>query len=520
MGRFSGTDMMPFWARITAKLSVLALGQSLVLSSAVSAQSIKSEIISPTTHLTPNPAFVNTADLASSNAEEVIIDVQSVYFWSHFQRGYINGHRYVLFPDGSAKVYSDENAQVVLATMLCEVAVSCLIKTSGKNIEVPATGADRPDFPDESDGTGTAVYLANWVLAGSGSPLVPDPIESDPVILDVALLDDVPTTDLTTENRSVSPPEQPEDVALAPEIQTTEVDEVPEELVLPVSSKPNVDFGEEEECPEQGQFVPTSCAQPTTRIARPERINVNEVIATPTVDDTPVVASASPTPLSFAEQYKLRCSVTGSVSLNYENSNGDIQRPGKPRTSLGCSAHLSEQFSLVVSLVRYAFPEQQEDYDPDFTFALTYRINDTISLGYSNYSSRFNSPDGGFFDSLVDGNLRASFRLPKLVLPNGKNVACSASIGLPNPLDASGNISCGYSVSSKFRVGATAYIYLPDRQTEFQPDFSYTASYKVAEYWLLSYSNYANNRWSWNPSVNANPGIGGGSLAISYTLKF
>lgn len=547
--------MTPVSVKHLLKLSLLASCQSFASVSAGAAQQSAADTTDLFTTTTPESAFVNTADLASDTAEEIITDVPSVYFWSRFQRGEINGYRYVLFPDGSAKVYSRENPQTVVASMRCAWAVSCQItRANAPTLDVPAIGANRPDIPPvDANGTATAVYLAEWVLAGSGTPPPPPPIEiEDETIVDVALnLDNTapPVSDGSQsdtalgifDDSTANPVEQSEDgvdqtedVAPAPgeealvedDAQLTEEDQI---LVNALDTVPP----EDEVCPEQGQFMPTTCAQPTVIVARQEPATSPAPAAAASIPNAPVLQGgidAAPAPsiettsdepdLSFSERYKLRCSVTGSANLNYENSGDGPFSPGKPRASLGCSVAFTEKLSMRASLIGYVFPEQQEDYNPDFTYAFTYKVNDTINLGYANYSARFNGPDGGFFDSLIDGNLRASFRLPKLELPNEKVVACSASLKLPNPFEASGNLSCGYTVNSKIRIGATAYFYLPDVQSQYQPDYSYTASYKFAEDWLLSYSNYANNRWPWNPSGNPNPGIGGGSLAVSYSFNF
>lgn len=503
--------MTRFGARHRKGLGLLASGQSLFLASTLLAQPTQTGAIGPSTTSTPRPAFVNTADLASSTAVEVITDVQSVHFWSRFQRGEINGFPYVLFPDGLAKVYSNQEPQVLLITMTCTHGVSCSLNpTTGPNLEVPATGAEKPSFPDVADASAIAVYLAEWVLAGSGTPSVLEtsqdaqakqvsfePDRSDPIVI------------------GENPTKTVADLTLV----TGEAQENPlVQVVLETEDEGETepDLSVDEVCPEQAQFVPTSCAQPPVQLQRTATVEVREVDVAPDVSVAPINAPN----LSFSEQYKLRCSLTGTTSLSYAPSDGQIQRPGKPRASLGCSASFTDQLSMRVSLIRYVNPDQQEDFDPDFTYALTYRINDAVSLGYANYGGRFSGADGGLSKAIENGNLRASFRLPKIVLPNDKTIACSASVELPNPLDASGNVSCGYSINSKFRIAATSYFYMPDEQTEFQPDFSYTASYQLADNWLLSYSNYANNRWPWNQSGATNPGIGGGSLAVSYTFDF
>ena len=505
--------MTPFGAKHMTALSLLASGLSLLLASSVFAQPTQTDAIGQGAGSTPSPAFVNTADLASTNAVEVITDVQSVHFWSRFQRGEINGFPYVLFPDGLAKVYSNQDPQALLVTMTCTYGVSCSINAmTGLDLEVLATGAEKPSFPAVTDAPAIAVYLAEWVLAGSGTPPIlekPQDTQAEQVNSEPDRSDQIVTGENSTETVA--------DLTVV----TGEAQQTPLlQVVLVTEAEPDAELLVDEVCPEQAQFVPTSCAQPTVQLVRTAFLDVNEVDVVPDVNDAPVNLSNNTPDLSFSDQYKLRCSLTGTTSLSYAPSDGQIQRPGKPRASLGCSASLMDKLSMRVSLIRYLNPDEQEDFDPDFTYALTYRINDFASLGYANYGARFGGADGGLVNTFRGGNLRANFRLPKVVLANEKTIACSASVGIPNPLDASGNISCGFSVNSKFRIGGTSYFYLPGQQTEFQPDFSYTASYQLAEEWLLSYSNYANNRWPWNPSETPGPGFAGGSLSVSYAFNF
>ncbi|MGJ8624917.1 MAG: hypothetical protein ACSHW1_19410 [Yoonia sp.] len=239
----------------------------------------------------------------------------------------------------------------------------------------------------------------------------------------------------------------------------------------------------------------------------------------PTPQRAPDLATAAQEPppnLSFSDRTNLRCSFTTSTSLSYDRGNGS-NGLGKLRGNLGCSGNITDDLSLRFSLVEYADHSQQEDFDPDFTYAFNYRVSDTINIGYSNYGGRY---DDGLLDALADGNLRASFTLPKFTLPNGRSIACRSGLGLPNPIDSSVSLSCGYSVTDKLRIGATANLYFPGEQGEFDPDYSYTASYRISDDWQLSYNNYSNNRFPWNRGESPGPGLSGGSLSVTYSFDF
>ncbi len=500
------------------KLGALASLQSLALTSVLAAQPVSNFENETTATSTRRPAFVNTSDLASPNAEEMISDVQSAHSWSRFQRGEINGFRYVIFPDGEARIYGDQSRQVLRFKMDCTLAVSCVITGSdGQRIEVSATGADKPTRPAAENEVVVATYIAEWILAGSGAPRLEEdqkPVEmaqdrpQNSATEADAPEETTPSTlvETTTENATQSD---------LPDAQTAE-----QSAQIPNASSAERDTAafDQEICSELGQFIPTTCAQSPSPLTNTATIKAS--IRGESNDTSQSTNLAEPTLLSFSEQYNLRCSITSTVNVAYEDADAHMHRPGKPRISLGCGASLTEQLSLRVSVLAYANPDQQADSDPDFTYALTYRATDTINISYTNYSARFDSETDGVLGALGDGNLRASFRLPKVALPNDKTVTCSASVSMRDPLNESTNLSCGYSVTNRLRLGATAYFYLPDRQAEFQPDFSYTAAYRINEHWLLSYSNYSNNRWHWKTSGNASSGLEDGSVALSYSFKF
>jgi hypothetical protein len=170
--------------------------------------------------------------------------------------------------------------------------------------------------------------------------------------------------------------------------------------------------------------------------------------------------------------------------------------------------------------VSYLDPGSRSASDPDFTYAFSYRVNDKINLGYSNYGAQFGGDNGNFIDGLINGTLRASYKLPTLRLPNDTSLPCSASVALPNITSKSFNLSCGYALTKKIRIGATAYLYAPDVQDTYNPDYSYTASYKISDKMLLSYSNYSNNRWPWNKGDDPGPGLFGGNLSLTYKFSF
>lgn len=469
----------------------------------------------------PGPSYVNTGDLAIPSAQEIVVDVPNAIHWSRYQRGVINDWRYLMFPDGSAKIMrdgDDETLNPPLAALVvtCKAGVSCdIVRADGSHFIVPAIGAPRPNLPENVDGEALARYLAEWMLAGTGTPIVaPDPAPSPPKSLPASLaLPEEGGAELVQATDTADSGSNTEDDLVA-QAQT--------DLSTVAAPSPTDEIAQPEPvCSEQEPFLPTACAQPTTPIARPARQLRNALLARPkpSVIALPLPAEA-PAPESLFDRIDLACSITGSTSLGVAKKGGAGRSTGKPRASLGCSAKLTEKLSLRVSVLKYANAKDRASDDPDFTYAFSYRYSEKITFSYSNYSATFGGAQGDFLKSLTSGNFRGSYKLPSIPLPNQQRSACSASIGLPNPMDTSVNLSCGYAITEKFRIGGTANLYFANAQDSYDPDYSYTASYRPSKDWLISYSNYSNNRWPWNRGPNPGPGFEGGSISVTYSLKF
>jgi hypothetical protein len=489
------------------------------------AQSSQDEQQTPANlQLTPKSSFVNTADAALPGAEEVIVDVPSVFHWARFQRGEINGWRYTLYPDGSATVISAENLLANPIKLQCQSGVACQIaRPDGTRLSVPAVGAPRPNAPQSPDGNAVAQYLAEWVLAGTGfSPVVVSPPDPQLPAIKIAVAEPVQRSTLTQGSVSA-------EAAISPE----PLEDATEELA--VAPEPE---GPAPLCAEPDPIMPSLCLDPPTGTSPPidTRAASTPITRVPSIGDD----GANPMPSNTASlkpqaaapargksapntalgRLGLDCSITGSTSLGFVSEGSSAGSIGKPRLSLGCNSKLTEKLSLRFALLKYINAGEQTVDDPDFTYAFTYRYSDKLTFNYSNYSAQFGGANGGLWNALNDGTLRASYKLPSITLPNQKQAACSTSARLPNPFNNSLNISCGYAVTDKLRVGGTLNLYRPNAQGDYDPDYTYTASYRVSDDLLISYSNYSNNRWAWNRGKNPGPGLTGGSLSVTYGLKF
>lgn len=479
----------------------------------------------------PQEAFVNTAELAEPNAQEVLLDLPSALHWSRHQRGTLGPWIYVLYPDGTAKILDGTDRPLVMASLSCVAGKACdIAKADGSGFVVPVGTGDRPAGRDGDDLDSVATYLAKWILAGTAPPPPPPPppvVEPKP---QAPIVDPVPVSAAADADATLTDAEAETDAD--GDLSDADAEAALAEEQLAAEAEQSASFEDEPVCPEEDSFLPGSCAQPTEPLRprttqpifsppAPRAESPQEQPASPQADRAPAPAEepASNVADRFIDRYNINCSITGSTSLAFLNTNADERGPAKPRASLGCSARLTERLSVRLSMIGYANPKEQESWDPDYTYAFTYRVNENLSLGYSNYSARFGA-GGSPVSDLLKGKLRANYKLPPFKLPNDKSVHCNASLGLPKITQESLNLSCGYAVTKKLRVSGTAYFYAPGGQGTYQPDYSYTASYRVNDDWLLSYNNYSNNRWPWNKGEAPGPGIFGGSLSLTYKFKF
>ncbi|MBU2958857.1 hypothetical protein Q4511_13850 [Paracoccus sp. 1_MG-2023] len=428
------------------------------------------------------------------DAVEVLHDAPNVFSWSRFQTGRIGDFTYRLFPDASAIIVAASGRPFAEYMLKCTRGEECRISNdTGVIMIVPAIAAPKPPLPQGNvTGLDAAQYLAEWILAGTGTrpPPPPDPAPAaqfeGPVL---PLAEDLP------EEPAEADPADPEP-------------EIDQNNLLP----PEVD------CLEPDPFYPDACSVP-----EPRRRAV--VAATPVGDvAAPVTAPPPPPednrPRTLAERFKLACSLTTGMGLQYTDPNDYEDAYGKARVSLGCNVRLQERVSLSLALIHFPISGQKAPWDPDFTYALNMRVTEKLSLGYSNYSARFSGGNSDLISSLLTGSLRASYKLPPLPLPMDREAQCSVSIGLSNPGNDSGSLSCGMTVNDKLRLGLTLYAYPSGTQEPWNPDYSYTASYKINDRIQLNYSNYSSNRWPWNRGSSPGPGMLGGSLSLSYKLLF
>ncbi|MBT9383028.1 hypothetical protein KM176_04060 [Pseudooceanicola sp. CBS1P-1] len=472
--------------------------------------------------IAPGDPYLDLTDPAVPGATEVLVDTPDSRSWPRYQGGTLDGWSYRLFPDGSGLVLADRPQAPPRYVLICRAGQSCgIYGPDGLAAEVPAIGAPKPALPEAPDALALARYLAEWALAGTGTPPpapAPKPVPAAPA---VAPAPDTAPQGAAAETATALA--QPASGTAAPK---------PEKITAPM---PSVAPG----CVEPNPFDPTVCMDaidldgpappaltPPAPVAPaprpPARASGTAAVAPP----RPAVATASAAALppsaweKFVKDHWLSCNINTGLSLKYTDGYDYSDQFGKLKVGAGCWMKLNDKFSFQFGVVGYPVKGQQAPWDPDFTYSLTYQATKSISFNYSNYTARFSGGGTNAVNSLKDGSLRMSYKLPEIPLPWDRSLACSTALGLPDPSDAALTVGCSTSVTDKFRLGATAYFY-PDqhRQETWDPDFTYTASYQLADRWLLSYANYAANRFPWNKNATGGPGLLGGSLSISYKLK-
>lgn len=516
-----GSMILPSLHRAVIFWGICGVVAALICPTVSFAQNSDQDTVAVTPQVTSEPSgstlHLDTADLAIPTAQEVIVDLPSAFHASRYQRGEINGLRYVLYPDGSGKIMQAYDLRTVLFRLNCTSDISCIITdVGGSSVVVPAVNGPKPVMPLAPDGIGLARYLAEWLLAGTGEAVAsPEGKSTAEEPMGVGI-------------KVTSPEPQPQEITRGDnKAESDLVESQHQKTPAPVSKRAA------SSCVGQGAGLSTLCAkQPKPALKRqvakrkPSRKTSVAVraLAKPIVP-TSVVSRLENTKdarerETFFQRIKLACSITGSVTLRYKNHSSGSERFGKPRASFGCGAKLTDKLSLRLSVIGYGDKNEKSPSDAEFTYALSYRATDKITLSYSNYSARFDNSGSAFVDSLASGTLRASYKLPKIKLPNDKTIGCSASLGLPDPRDTTANLTCSYAVTDRLRISGTAYAYFSGQQENWDPDFAYTASYRINDDWSLSYSNYANNRFVWNKSSSPGEGILGGTVSLSYKFKF
>ncbi|MCQ0970513.1 hypothetical protein MLD63_08770 [Paracoccus sp. TK19116] len=399
-------------------------------------------------------------------AVEVLIDTPSALVWSRFQEGVLDGWRYRLFPDGSAVVTQVDDPRGQSFRLSCRPAVECKILSDGSVLNVVvAAGAPRPAAPVSVDGERLATFLAEWVLADSGTP---------------------PTRAVGTS--------QP-----MPPFKVSERTGNPRQLrTQPASTGRAIDF---RVAPSLTFSSPLRCDDADVRCGA-----AGLVKAAHTAD--------------WAHILGLSCNVTASASLQKASSQNVKRLADRLQTSLGCTAQLSNRLSLSVRANSYSSQVRRAAWDPDITYALSFQATERLSLTYASKGIRLDG-EGAGLETALDGRLSASLTLPRLPLPAGRGADCRLRVALPDPSRDAVALSCGVALTKRLSLGLSTYLYAHQTQKPWQPDFTYSASWKPTNRLRITYSNYAANRFPWNRDRGGtSTSLRDGTLSFTYDVSF
>lgn len=157
-----------------------------------------------------------------------------------------------------------------------------------------------------------------------------------------------------------------------------------------------------------------------------------------------------------------------------------------------------------------------------YNYALTWRISDRMALTYANYAAALTG--GRMLAGLGEGRLQLSRSLPKFPLGSDRYpdraLTCSAFLGAARSAPVNAGINCGVNVTDRLTVRMTALVYPPNRRRDSDPDFSYSASYRLGSNVTLNYSNHGNNRWPWNRTPDSFDLLHGGTIGLNYRHEF
>lgn len=501
---------MTFIGRATrpmARVAMVSFACFIPMNAAVS-QSSGQEAGSPA-------ASVDTSVLFTPGAQEILRDSPNVFFSSRFQIGRVGSWSYRLFPDGSALVLPDRDNSAADYSIDCPTRASCVISGSDGSTETVTANSPSPEEPGTTDGRALAQTLAYWIMTGKYPPAQPVFVPSAPTSPAPAALSSEPLSGQGLSTGAAKPA-----LASQPSIPTV-AGAVLEAPVRSVPTEPEeVEVEVAQLTPAEAEIVNEELQQDWTPEPTAVVIPVltNRKAPTPTAE--PKATNEPKARETLAEKFRLSCSVSAVFGLQFNDYKDGSKEFGKQTASFGCGARLTERLSLRLSVIAYRVQDQKAPWDPNFTYALSYRFTDWLTLGYSSYSAQFSDPGGNLLNAFSSGSFQLSAKLPNLPLGETRNLACSSFVSVPQDYDHRFGLSCGIRATEKLTVRGTIYAYPKSGQEPWDPDYVYTAAYALTDDIRIEYANYANNRWPWNGSTSTEPGPLGGTFRVSYRLKF
>lgn len=466
-------------------------------------------------------------------------DTPSVFVWSVYQYGRAAGWYYRIYPDASAVFSPSPRLDSDRITVTCLRNDGCVVSRKAGDRRI--TSPTKATFPDgaTADGDRVAEAYVAWVLSqlAKSEPIpVPGPAASQ------ARPAKPPGTERPPimNQRPARPPTAatPSEVtaALQSELVRHAFYQGPIDGILGTRTRAAIRRAEAaESMPETG----------TVSQHLLERLRQRQIPppAPPQPSGTPPGRSSYGPAIILPEGSKLKkmgleCSTSAGYTFEYYDDATNSTRAGKLQNFWTCGLSPVERIYLRGSVVIYPMGDQQQPWDPDYTYSISYRITDQIALEYANYSgNRWPWHREGGTGGFSAGSIRLSYDFPSLPIPallteaHRPALSCSTWGAYTPQYDkndggqGSGKtsvaVSCGITPISRLTFRATAIFYpIPGQQQPWDPDYTYTATYQIDDQWSIEYANYAGNRWPWNDGEGTSQGLASGSLRLSYKWLF
>lgn len=444
----------------------------------------------------PGPRVLDTSSDFATGATEVLIDTPSALVWSTYQSGEKDGWYYRIFPDGHGILSRHPNFSRAVTAIRCDAATGCAPVTPPPAAPVPATAV--------------LEEMATWVARAGLPPAVAlAPPELRPPVAGAGPVLPLPNAAPipgAAPNRTIAvvtdwtPP--------APAVPSRPVIVPPAPVIVAAPAK-----------------TPTlqrvaEAGRSTTRTASHRHSVVHKVAPARAPKPTPTRRNAA-----ADAPDRFTCTLSGNMGLTYLDPQGGDVRFGKLSGTFGCSYRHPSGLNIRLSMTGYPIASQRSDSDASFSYALSYPLPGGYNLQYASYSAEFPRQPQSVISAFGQGGFRLSKSLPPLDMGKitgwdalGK-LNCQGFAALTPGESPNGGFSCGLTAFGKFTFRATANVYTPGTQTDYQPDYSYSASYTVNDRTAIEYSNYAGNRFPWNSGGNSR-GLASGALRVTYRFSF
>jgi len=219
-------------------------------------------------------------------------------------------------------------------------------------------------------------------------------------------------------------------------------------------------------------------------------------------------------------------------------------------TNYNSTATLSLKYTIAgswfvsTSFYHYLDSEQQQDWNPDFTYVFGY--SDwrpyTLSLIYSNYGgNRFSPESGNKYTEFNQGTWSLGWKFPItspfkewFTFTEEGAIGCQVDFNLtPEYFDLESirylrnqktlSLGCKYSIYGNWYVNGTGFYYFdPSYKQPWNPDFTYGFGYFD---WrpgtiTLQYNNYSGNRWNSSKRAKDTGHFRNGSITLAYSFSF